>query len=398
MIIAVGIIACVGIIRLPDGFSVFTDTAPDLDTAVYTVEPDDDGTRTSASDFRPAHDAGQYTARLKLLGLLPVKTVTVDVIEKQEIRLCGQNFGIKLYTDGVIVVGTGDFLYGGKTVNPASSAGIRVGDRITHVNGTAVNGNEALTAYVTKHEGNTLRFTVIRKNMKFTADVTPIIPDGDKKYRIGLWVRDSTAGIGTLTYYNETLGTLAGLGHSVADIDTGEIMPSSEGTMVSVTITEIEKGQSGKAGELCGSFSETTYGSIIANTETGIFAKATDRIFEKGKKVDIALKNEITEGKAQLFTSVDGEAPVSYDVEIEKVNNNLKENKNMVIRITDPKLLKKTGGIIQGMSGSPVLQNGKLVGALTHVFVKDPTKGYAVFIEKMLIEENGLIVLRNRKK
>ncbi len=320
------------------------------------------------------------------------------MIEQQELYLCGQNFGIKLYTDGVIVVGTGDFLSGGKTVNPASAAGIRIGDRLTRVDDVAIESNEALAAYVASHEGKPLDFTVIRKNMKFDAVVTPVVPDGDHKYRIGLWVRDSTAGIGTLTYYNKTLGTLAGLGHSVADIDTGEIMPSSEGTLVSVAITDIEKGENGRAGELCGSFTDKTYGSIIANTETGVFARATDTLFEKGKKVKISLKSEITEGKATLLSSVDGGEPVEYDVEIEKVNNNLRENKNMVIRITDERLLAKTGGIVQGMSGSPILQDGKLIGALTHVFVKDPTKGYAVFIEKMLIEENGLTAVRQQTK
>ncbi len=311
--------------------------------------------------------------------------------------LGGQSFGIKLYTDGVIVVGSGNFLFGGQTINPAYEAGIRTGDRLIAANGQSIDSNEALTRLIAQNEGSPITFTVIRKNLKFETTVRPIIPDGDSKYRLGLWVRDSTAGIGTLTYYNQSTGNLAGLGHSVADIDTGELMPSSKGSLVSATITDITKGKAGEPGEMSGRFGEQQYGTILANTDCGIFAAQSDTPKENLQEVSIALKGEVTVGAAQIYTTLDDGPPQYYDVQIKKINNNLKQNKNMVIEITDPVLLEKTGGIVQGMSGSPILQNGKLIGALTHVFVNDPTQGYGIFIEKMLIEENSLSAVKLSK-
>lgn len=336
-----------------------------------------------------AYSTGQYTARLKLIGLLPIKTVTIDVIGQQEIVLGGQTFGIRLYTEGVIVVGCGNFIYKGKSVNPAFDAGIRIGDRLIIANGQTLTSNEQLQQIVSR-SNEPIKFTVIRKNLKFETTVTPIIPDSESKYRLGIWVRDSTAGIGTLTYYNRSTGMMAGLGHAVADIDTGEIMPSANGSLAKADITEIIKGSQGEAGQLSGRFLDEKYGTLTANTEEGIFAKCESKDFENKKAVPIALKNEVKIGPAQIYTQLDAEAPEFYNITIEKIHNNLSENKNMVICVTDPALLKATGGIVQGMSGSPIIQNGKLIGAVTHVFVDDPTRGYGIFIEKMLLTENEI--------
>ena len=373
---------------LPDRFSVFAGESESLNTDLYTVSAIE-GESAGITKHSSAYSSGNYTARLKILGFLPIKTVTVDVITKQEISLGGQTFGIKLYTDGVMVVGCGNFLYQGKTVNPAYEAGIRVGDRLMSADGVEISSNEQLQQIIVGRE-TPVTFQVIRKNLQFEATVTPVIPDGENTPRLGLWVRDSTAGIGTLTYYNQTTDNLAGLGHSVADIDTGEIMPSQEGSIVQAKITEILKGTPGETGQLAGSFEEVDYGQLIANTEQGIFAKCDNDSFHSLETVSIALRGNIKTGKAQIYTQLDNDAPQYYDIEIEKIYNNLQETKNMVIHITDERLLKKTGGIVQGMSGSPIVQDGKLIGAVTHVFIDDPTRGYGIFIEKMLLAENEL--------
>ena len=373
---------------IPESFTAFAGETQRLNTNVYTLSTArvrDSGNRQPSTDT-PEH----YVAKVKILGFLPIKTVTVDVITRQEIVLGGQPFGIKLYTEGVIVVGCGNFLYKGQTVNPAYEAGIRVGDRLMQVNDTKILSNEQLQGIIAGID-RPVTFQVIRKNRKFTATVTPVVPDGENTPRLGLWVRDSTAGLGTVTYYNRTTGNFAGLGHSVADIDTGEIMPSQQGSIVQAKITDIMKGTAGETGQLIGVFEDTVYGPLIANTEQGIFAKGGGTVAQEADTLPIALRGEIATGKAQVYTQLDEEAPQFYDIEIEKIYNNLQESKNMVIHIIDERLLAKTGGIVQGMSGSPIVQNGKLIGAVTHVFIDDPTKGYGIFIEKMLLTENELI-------
>lgn len=375
---------CAGIyVALPDDISIYSGQTPPKHS-LYSVSL---APQSALSAPRSAADTGQYVAKLKLFDLLPIKTVRIDVIQKQKLRLGGQAFGIRLYTEGVIVVGCGNFLCNGETVCPAEQAGIRIGDRLTVADGQKIESNEQLASLL-EQRSTPVKLTVVRKNMKFDTTITPIMPDGDDNYRIGLWVRDSTAGIGTLTYYNTDTGNFAGLGHAVADIDTGELMPSAAGSIVTADINHIEKSKDGKAGLLEGTFGETKLGELLANTDCGIFAKGDDQLGTD--TVDIALKGEIRIGEAQIYTQLDGKAPEYYNIEIVKINNNLSENKNMVIRVTDPELLKKTGGIVQGMSGSPIVQNGKLIGAVTHVFVSEPTKGYGIFIEKMLLCENEL--------
>lgn len=311
------------------------------------------------------------------------------MITKQKISLGGQTFGIKLYTEGVMVVGCSNFLYKGKTANPAYQAGIRVGDRLISADGIKISSNEQLQ-HLIAGRNTPVTFQVIRKNLQFDATVTPIIPDGETTHRLGLWVRDSTAGLGTVTYYNHTTGNIGGLGHSVADIDTGQLMPSEQGSIVEATVTDIIKGTAGETGQLSGKFEEETIGKLLANTEQGIFATCEAESYNDLTICPIALRGEIQTGAAQIYTQLDNETPQYYNVKIEKIYNNLQETKNMVVRITDEKLLEKTGGIVQGMSGSPIVQNGKLIGAVTHVFIDDPTRGYGIFIEKMLLTENGL--------
>lgn len=328
---------------------------------------------------------GDYTAKVKLFGFLPIKNARIRIIEKQELIPLGMAFGIKLYTDGVIVVDITDFVHDGIVQNPAYNAGIREGDVITSYNGVKIKSNEDLIEQVKLFDGKPQKVVGMRNNLKFEFEITPLIDDSDGNYRIGLWVRDSTAGIGMLTYYNKNANLLAGLGHSISDVDTGLKMPVSKGEIVKASIEGIKKGESGSPGELIGSFiPDSTIGVLNENENTGVVATCVVDEFDNMQSYPIALKLDIKKGSAQIICCVDGTESKTYDIEITKINNNLQETKNMVIKITDPDLLGRTNGIVQGMSGSPIIQNGKLIGAVTHVLVDDPTKGYGIFIENML--------------
>lgn len=383
VMILLAITLCIGIIIgiTPNEYSFFeTDSIKDSNPFVTL----DIGSTQTLSQGNTL-SKGEYTAKVKLFGLLPIKTVRVSVLEKTELIPLGMPFGLKLYTDGVIVVDITDFVSDGKVQNPASAAGIREGDIIESYNGVKIKSNEQLIEQVNKFSGEPQLVKVRRNNLTFTASVTPVKDDSDKNYRIGLWVRDSTAGIGMLTFYDPAKNSLTGLGHSVSDSDTGQIMPVSTGVLVPAKINGVVKGQKGAPGELVGSFIDgETLGVLTKNEQSGLSAVCVTEQYESLKKYNIALKKSIKTGAAQIMCCVDGTNVETYNIKIVKINNNLSETKNMIIEITDERLLKKTGGIVKGMSGSPIIQNGKLVGAVTHVLVSDPTRGYAIFIENML--------------
>lgn len=376
---------CVGIYvgLQPDEYSFFTSEDITSDSPFISLEVDEHAVDKSVT--ATGLTQGKYKAKLKLFGLLPIKSAEISLIKDQKIIPLGVAFGVKLYTDGVITVDITDFIHDGIIRNPAFEVGIREGDVILSYNGVSIDSNEELIEQVQLSEGKPQKVVVRRNNLQFDAEITPLSDDTDGKYRIGLWVRDSTAGIGMLTYYNPNDNTLAGLGHSISDTDTGMVMPVSTGELVKAKINGAIKGESGTPGELIGSFIDnSTIGVLTNNTETGLTAVSTTEEFVDFPAYDIALKDEITPGKAQIISSINGTEREFYDVEIIKINNNLQETKNMVIKITDDRLLGLTGGIVQGMSGSPIIQNGKLIGAVTHVLVDDPTKGYGIFIENML--------------
>ena len=298
----------------------------------------------------------------------------------------GAAFGIKLYTDGVIIVGMSDLNSESAGINnPAYKAGIRVGDIILDLNGTKVSSNEDVASVVEKSEGKPIVAVIKRKNLSFTVKFTPQKSISDGVYKAGIWVRDSTAGIGTMTFFDPETGVFAGLGHGICDADTGEILPLMSGDVVGVTINGYVKGQKGTPGEVKGLFaSDNVIGSLFSNCETGIYGKL-NTLPQNTKAIPIAMCQQIKEGPAKIYCTLNGTSISSYDIVIEKVNYNDKiETKNMIVKVTDKKLLEMTGGIIQGMSGSPIEQDGKLVGAVTHVFINDPTRGYGIFIENML--------------
>ena len=325
-----------------------------------------------------------YKTELKFLGAIPFKEVTVEVVDKQMVQACGTPFGIKMFTEGVMVVGLSDLNTNAGAVNPAKDSGIKIGDVIMRMDGKEVYSNEQVGEIVAGSEGKAIKVVLKRKNTVFTVIMTPGKGSVDGGYKAGMWVRDSSAGIGTMTFYDPISGVFGGLGHAVCDVDTGEILPLMSGEAVKVNITGCVKGASGSPGELQGSFYENSkLGNLYLNAETGIYGTLSSELTPP-VLVPIAFRQEVKASSASILTTLDGNAPQKYDIMIEKVSfGDGNPTKNMIIRITDPILLAKTGGIIQGMSGSPILQDGKLVGAVTHVFVNDPTRGFGIFAENM---------------
>ena len=332
---------------------------------------------TFEADSLATSTSGEMRGQYKLFGAIPVKTVTVSRLEDVKVYVGGVPFGIKFLTKGVSVVGFED-----ESNNPAYKAGLRLYDTIIKINGKEISGNADVSEAVSG--GGEITMTFLRAGAEKTIKFTPKYSENDKKYTLGVWLKDSGAGIGTLTYVLED-GTFGGLGHGICDGDTGEIVPIINGSVLGVTLNGIVKGQKGAPGELKGYFNSSKVGAIYKNSEVGVFgalAEIPDSI--KGKTYSIGLKSDLKEGRATILCTLDDNVRREYTVEISNINRNADGNKCFSIKITDERLINATGGIVQGMSGSPIIQNGKLVGAVTHVLVNDPTTGYGIFIENML--------------
>ena len=331
-----------------------------------------------------------YSAKLMLYHTIPLKTVKVNVVDNSSVVLCGMPFGIKMFTNGVVVVGLADIKTDVGNFNPASEAGLKAGDIILSINGKTAGSNIDVEKAIENSGGKPIVMTATRDGQKFSVSVQPIRSESDGLYKIGLWVRDSTAGIGTLTFYDPSGNCFAGLGHGICDADTGQLMPLLSGDIVPVTISGVTKGVKGTPGELRGYFSDdASIGSLGANVQTGVYGLMKSPL--QGKPVKIAMKQDVQTGPAQICATINGSTPKNYQIEIEKIDyREGVESKNLVLHVTDPQLLTQTGGIVQGMSGSPIIQNGKLVGAVTHVFVNDPTRGYGIFAENMLTESKSI--------
>ncbi|MBQ9859674.1 MAG: SpoIVB peptidase [Clostridia bacterium] len=326
----------------------------------------------------------EYRADLRLMGLFPVKQVTVSVAEPHSVMVCGIPFGIKLYTDGVLVVGMSDVETAAGGVNPAAAAGVCVGDTILAINGEEVTTSRDVTRLVNACGGKAVTLHLRRDGVEFDATFTPARPAGESGYRMGMWVRDSTAGVGTLTFYDPQSGAFAGLGHAMCDADTGKVMTLSEGEIVPARIFGVHKSVAGAPGELNGCFEAGSLGELYVNGSQGLYGLLTATP-QGWQTLPVAARQQVKVGTAQVLTTLDGTTPQLYDIEILQIKyGGLNATRHMVIRVTDSRLLTLAGGIVQGMSGSPIIQNGKLVGAVTHVLVDDPTRGYAIFAENML--------------
>lgn len=365
--------------HIPDEIFVYADEETDWET--FFQEP-----LISYDETVEVSQNGSYQIRCKWLGVLPLKTIKVHTVEKQEVLVSGSPVGIYMETKGVLVIDSGEITdREGIRRTPAERI-IQSGDYICEIDGKVLTGKRQLMQLVRENQGEPMELQVIRHQETIKLEMTPVETE-DGSYKLGIWVRDNIQGIGTLTYV-EPNGTFGALGHGISDADTGERLEISDGDLYRADILSIRKGTAGTPGELRGVINyreENRIGTICGNSQYGIRGQMEPgKYTESMKKIPTGLKQEIQTGKAEIRCDI-GDGIREYQCEILEIDSNARDtNKCFVLRITDDDLLSRTGGIVQGMSGSPVLQNGKLIGAITHVFVNDPTKGYGIFIENMM--------------
>lgn len=365
--------------HIPDEIFVYADEETDWET--FFQEP-----LISYDETVEVSQNGSYQIRCKWLGVLPLKTIKVHTVEKQEVLVSGSPVGIYMETKGVLVIDSGEITdREGIRRTPAEHI-IQSGDYICEIDGKVLTGKRQLIQLVRENQGEPMELQVIRHQETIKLEMTPVETE-DGSYKLGIWVRDNIQGIGTLTYV-EPNGTFGALGHGISDADTGERLEISDGDLYRADILSIRKGTAGTPGELRGVINyreENRIGTICGNSQYGIRGQMEPgKYTESMKKIPTGLKQEIQTGKAEIRCDI-GDGIREYQCEILEIDSNARDtNKCFVLRITDDDLLSRTGGIVQGMSGSPVLQNGKLIGAITHVFVNDPTKGYGIFIENMM--------------
>lgn len=365
--------------HIPDEIFVYADEETDWET--FFQEP-----LISYDETVEVSQNGSYQIRCKWLGVLPLKTIKVHTVEKQEVLVSGSPVGIYMETKGVLVIESGEITdREGIRRTPAEHI-IQSGDYICEIDGKVLTGKRQLMQLVRENQGEPMELQVIRHQETIKLEMTPVETE-DGSYKLGIWVRDNIQGIGTLTYV-EPNGTFGALGHGISDADTGERLEISDGDLYRADILSIRKGTAGTPGELRGVINyreENRIGTICGNSQYGIRGQMEPgKYAESMKKIPTGLKQEIQTGKAEIRCDI-GDGIREYQCEILEIDSNARDtNKCFVLRITDDDLLSRTGGIVQGMSGSPVLQNGKLIGAITHVFVNDPTKGYGIFIENMM--------------
>jgi len=335
-----------------------------------------------------SHNEGDYNFVYKIFGIIPIKEVSVTVTDEMYVTPLGVPIGMYLHTEGVMIIGTetntDEF---GKTYNPAENL-VEAGDYICAFNNIKVSSKSHLIYLINKNGNKSAQLSIKNDAGERKIAIEPI-KDSEGEYKLGIWVRDDTQGLGTVTYVTED-NHFGALGHGVTDIDTGKILESNQGSVYEAKIWSIKKGQEGAPGSICGSIEyedENIMGVITTNCNVGIYGTLFDEtqlVDDNLKKVPICSKQDIKEGPAKIIFTIEGETK-EFDVEIIKIDySDSREDKNLVLEITDNELIEKTGGIVQGMSGSPIIQDGKIIGAVTHVLVDDPTRGYGIFIENML--------------
>ena len=333
--------------------------------------------------------AGTFELNLNLFGTIPVKEIDVNVIPKTKVVPMGNLIGAKLYTSGVLVVGMSEIQGDDQQKHkPYEGSGIEEGDMIVEMDSKKIANTDELVETVNSSKGKVIQIKYVRNDETITTSIQPIKSE-DNEYKLGLWVRDAAAGVGTLTFYEPSTGKFAALGHGIVDVDTGDIINIANGELVTSNLVAIKKGEKGTPGEIKGSIdSGVTIGNISKNTNFGVFGLVSNKNnlnLNGAKEYEVALRSEIQTGEAEIICELENEKKEQYKIEISKIyTSNNYDNKSMMIKITDERLLQKTGGIIQGMSGSPIIQNGKFVGAITNVLVSDPTTGYSIFGDLMV--------------
>lgn len=346
---------------------------------------------------------GKAILQFRLFGFIPLRTVNVDVLPTLKLVPGGHSIGVVLHSQGVIVVGYSPITTeDDRTANPAKEGGLLVGDVILTVNKTQVQSDMQLAELIDQSgkAGKSVDLLIKRGESKVNLSLSPVLCNDTGRYRIGLFVRDSAAGVGTLTYYDPTTKRYGALGHVITDSDTNQVIDCEQGKIVAAVVSGIQQGRRGQPGEKIGVFIDENklMGDIEKNTNFGIHGQLTENLDNPiyPEALPVASMNQVQTGNAEILTVVDGQTIEKFSIEIQKVNlQDVPEGKGMVIKITDARLLEKTGGIVQGMSGSPIIQNGRIIGAVTHVFVHDPTKGYGCYIDWMLME-SGILPKREK--
>ncbi|MGN7941755.1 SpoIVB peptidase [Virgibacillus sp. 6R] len=398
-------------VKLPNQIFVFESQVASVQSSIpantseevkeaFTVQKNSDGKTIDVHGKK----AGEGEVVFDLAGF-PVKKIGVNVLPDFRVIPGGQSIGVKLNTLGVLVVGHHQVNTSEGKKSPGELAGVQVGDIITNINGQKIEQMSDVTPFIQDagKTGKPLELVLKRENSEVKTKLYPLKDENDSSYRIGLYIRDSAAGIGTMTFYDPKSKKYGALGHVISDMDTKKPIVVDDGQIVRSTVTSIEKGSNGNPGEKLARFSgdRQVIGNITRNSPFGIFGELHQEI-KNGlidKALPIALSNEVKEGPAKILTVVENDKVEEFDVEVvSSVPQKFPATKGMVIKITDKRLLEKTGGIVQGMSGSPIIQNGKVIGAVTHVFVNDPTSGYGVHIEWMLNEAGIDIYEKQQQK
>ena len=344
---------------------------------------------SSSNSNKISNEVGKSSLEVSLFDNITLKNVDVSVLPKTTVIPVGNIAGVKLYTNGVLVVGMSEIEgKDNKKYKPYENTGIEEGDTIVKINEEEIGSTNDLIEVVNMSQGKEIKVEYIHEDDTKECSITPV-ETSSNEYKLGLWVRDSAAGVGTVSFYDPTTRTFGALGHGITDIDTNELINIASGEFITTRILNITKGESGNPGGIQGTIeNQQNIGLISKNSKFGIYGKVNNISsldIDTSKEMEVALREEIQEGKATILCSLDNQKPQEYEIEIQKIyKENNYDNKSMKIKVTDERLLEKTGGIIQGMSGSPIIQNGKFVGAVTHVLVNNPQEGYAVFGDIML--------------
>ncbi|MGL4874798.1 MAG: SpoIVB peptidase [Clostridium sp.] len=330
---------------------------------------------------------------IKFMGIFPLKTVEVHKVNDLEVYPGGDSIGIKLTAKGALVVGFSEIIQGDEKIeSPAKKSGINVGDSILEVNGQKIQKSKDVSKHIENSKANEIKI-LIERNGELIEKRISGIKEGEK-YKIGLWIRDSASGIGTMTFYDKKANRFGALGHPITDGDTNEIFKCKKGELLEASIISLRKGERGNPGELKGIFmdEDNPVGLVEKNTVCGIFGEGKMKDKEEiSKPIKVGFRDEVKEGRAKILTTLSGNEPKEYEIEIvKKLEQDIPGPKSMIIKVVDEELLKETGGIVQGMSGSPIIQNGKIVGAVTHVLINKPDTGYGIYIDWML-KDAGII-------
>jgi len=374
---------------IPDELYVVEGENSDISLPVpVSIEKEEESLEVFSSTSQRVAELSErdYTLSCKFMDFIPVKEISVHVVEPEYVLPSGIPIGIYTKTQGILIIGTGKVASSdGLNYEPAYQL-VKGGDYIISVNGKEIMEKEELVNCIAESGGEPLVLEILRDGRQIELKITPVM-DKEGTYKLGIWVRDDMAGVGTMTYVEENM-SFGALGHPISDADTGSMLSSRDGKVYETSIVGIVKGENGIPGELTGVINykdEYCIGTIRENTRTGIYGNLKKLPEEMQKKyMKIGMKQDIKKGKAYILSSLDGTLR-KFEIEIDEIDYNSKEeNKGILFHVTDSLLLQETGGIVQGMSGSPIIQDGKLIGAVTHVFISDASKGYGVFIEKML--------------